>query len=526
MAEQMTRRRQEVNDISEEMESHPRFAILPSPDKLDQSINSSGEDRIATLKDFHDVWSWVTTSGLLNTGFYKDTVQQVEEGRQLEPGLYNTLIRIALKDVFDHIRNTANPEKEEMVLLYYTGHGRDGESPDEQNGSPTPHLVNTAISLEPNYFEAADDFITHDRQLQGGEFCLHHIGYCDLEGLLRSWIAALKEKSINLPSSGVLKKNKHLVVIADSCYSGKLAEDLASLATKTGPWNENECSVTVQAACSADEPTFGGYFTPFFVYFNQPENRPRLEELKKTWGEKNQEEKDYFKAIELPSPMVVSTGEHCLQPPTMERVIQGFTLILFPYPAFFKFCYVSTTFNQPSDLHFRALTNSTANSFLEQRNFTVLDYKLKTMTTGHYKGTPMGLFLLDDTNRPNPAVPSHPNPADPSHPNPAVPSHRNLTVCAHIHFPPGDTSPLRFTAINFVHHVHTPGAILVYPEESPSNNFHLNTPDARAKRLVKACHQYVMSNEPDRWKDVSSWNMRSSFKRLFKRSKSKCLLPS
>ena len=178
--------------------------------------------------------------------------------------IFKSAIHSAFK-AFDPIRNTYSPEAEEMVLLYYTGHGLPPSS-SGSSGSSSPLLEKVGYSDPREYFAAAQPYITPNRKVKGGELCLHDVGYSDLQGLLKPWIAAVKGKSKN--SSGE-KKNKHVVIIADSCYSGKLVEHLNELNKKRGPWNENGCTVTVQSACNSREVTFGGYFTPCFVYYNQ-----------------------------------------------------------------------------------------------------------------------------------------------------------------------------------------------------------------------------------------------------------------
>ena len=151
-------------------------------------------------------------------------------------------------------------------------------------------------------------------------------GYCDLEGLLEPWITALTRSRP--------MKNKHLIVIADSCFSGMLVKDLQKLALEKSPWNQNGCSVTVQSACSSDEVNFVGYFASCFVHFNKPENRACLEKLKQKWNDESEIRKNDFKYrhLHLPSPEVATTMpldklSSTIDCPTME--FQNFPLTLF-----------------------------------------------------------------------------------------------------------------------------------------------------------------------------------------------------
>ena len=252
-----------------EQNRHPYCGIIPSPDKLDRNINSPGLDEIKTRLDFNHVWGWL--SECLNTGFYTEVKTTLDKGEQLELPVFKSAIHSAFK-AFDPIRDTSSPKAKEMVLLYYAGHGLSVEGATQLNKtnpdgwSSSPRLENVGYSHHKEYFSAAQPHLTRNRNVKGGELCLHDVGFCDLQGLLKPFIAAVKGESTK--SFGE-KHNKHVVIIADSCYSGKLVEDLARLNQWPGPWNENDCTVTVQSACNSHEVTFGGYFTPCFVYYNQ-----------------------------------------------------------------------------------------------------------------------------------------------------------------------------------------------------------------------------------------------------------------
>ena len=403
-------------EVTNEQVEHPRCAILPSPEKLNVSINSLGQDLTNTQGDFNNVWQWARQKEFLNTTIFVDAVT-VDEGKQLEALVYESLIKFAFSSAVDPIRNTFSPENDELVLLYYTGHGLDVQSANGRSSSPL---------LDNDYFKIAENGRTSDRTVKGGELCLHDFGYCDLMGLLTPWIKAVNEESRNAPG---VKKNKHLVVIADSCYSGVLVQDLKKLPIEESPWKEfkeNGCTVTVQSACGSDEPTFGGYFTPCFVYFNKPENQPFLRKLKNEWDGKSEEEKNAYRAVDLPSERLVATtmpSERLISkdPILLLPVIQGLTLTLFPDAGFFKFCFLS--FSGIVGSKVRALTPPAIDTFLSQVHFTILDYKLKIIANG----TPMALVLVDDPN-------------DTTH-----------VVCVHIHFYNATTDLGNVSRVNLVH---------------------------------------------------------------------------
>lgn len=466
-----------------EMEQHPRCALLLSPEMLDRSMNSPGSDKTNTLKDFALVRQWVYKKELLNADFYQEYGEKA-----LEPNEFGALVRLAYMNGFDAMRNTAYPDGEELVFWYYTGHGL---CKDKAKDLP----YSSTIDFKVADYEAVNDLVEEGKKVKGGELCLHKFGFCGLHGLLKPWIAAVKLGSIN--AEGAKKKNKHLVIILDSCHSGILANDLQEFIEHVrvkDPSLLEENSITIQAACGPDERTFGGYFTPCFTYLNREENYSLLQDLKEEWGKMTQQKKDEYESIDLPSPVVVTTRDHS-QELTMEFTAQKLKLELFPHKGFFKFC--SIKFCQLEDEQFfpeqndRALNASSAKAFMQSQKFTVLDYKLKTVTAADpsYGGTPLGLFLLED------------------------PHNAQLAICAHIHFKDQNTDepPSR---INLVHHKkQLKGAgVFFYTEELPKRHMSID-----GSQLVKACRDFVTKhNGTGTWADVSKWNMKKSFNKLFK----------
>ena len=519
-----------------EWENHPCCVLLPSPEKLDTSMNSPGTDVTDTLEDFQRIKNWAKENKLLNTGFsdYRE-----RQDKQLEKSSFKSLVQLAFSTAFVAMRNTRSPDLEELVFWFYTGHGLGKETAKTLEYLSSPCLSN--VDLNHNYHDDAIvfDFVQKERKVQGGELCLHMGGFCDLYGLLKPWIAAVKSESINAPGQ---KKNKHLVVILDSCHSGIIAQELKEFEKQVRKKDESflkENSVTIQAACGPNERTFGGYFTPPFLYLNDPQNKKLLEQLRKSWKQMTDEKKDEYRSIELPSPMVVTTraslqgteeqaqplpaqgGTVDPQPPpaqgdtvdsqpppaqggtvdpqsqnvTMEINVQNFKLTLFPDAGFFKFCSLKVfQYRQAKALEplvkERTLYRTTVEAFMKSKSFKVLDYKLKTYTgTGpadKHTGTPMGLFLLDDPHNPG------------------------FAVCAHVHFKAGSTDVNDVQRISLVHHKRPPGRCIEYVEDGGKFRVNINTAADAARELVKACGQYVDKNEPGRWNNVSHWNMTGS----------------
>ena len=312
-------------------------AILPSPEKLDESIRSPGSDETDTLGDFMRIRKWLEQSGLRNIEWL--------DLQNFEKSQYYPIVNFAFKDAFDPMRNAAssNLERAEVVVWYYAGHGLSKEAAAHLPYSSTPCFDHAKIN--PKYHTAADQFVKEfeGREVKGGELCLHKFGFCDLYGLLKPWIAAVKAESIN--AKGRSKKNKHLVIILDSCYSGIIAEELEKFEKymkKKDSKFLQENSVTFQAACGPDQGGLRGYFTPCFVYLNDRMNAKSLSKLKCLWNGMEAEERNWYKKLPLPSPMVVSTLPWFEQSRdvTFDLTIHNFQFTLFRDPEFFKFCLI------------------------------------------------------------------------------------------------------------------------------------------------------------------------------------------
>ena len=522
LVDEKKRERDEQDKESlDSMVKHARCAIVPSPEVL-RTCLSKGLDETKTIEDFKEMVKWFDEARVLNTDFYN-----YFQGSELDEANYNGLIQLAFSNAYAAMRNTGHPEHHELVIWYYTGHGLPNDKLPDARSMPELSKVN----FNEEYNEIAKQYINEDQKVKGGELCLHHVGFCGLQGLLKPWIAGVKDESRNAKGSG--KKNKHLLIILDSCHSGILAEELEELNKKNGPWNEEGCTVTVQAACGPDEVTYGGYFTPCFKFFN--ENQEKLKERLKEWEGMTEEDREYFRGIKLPSPKLVTTGnldETEIGMPVIFQKTQNFKVYLFQDPSFFKFCFIQWFILQEDTLlSERVLDKNTTTEFMESPTFKVLDYKLMKMAKGPYKDAPMGLFLLEDRYDPT-----------------------NYAVCAHIHFEKNST----FTVgkINLVHHKVPPTGNISseYKEDTAGlsknqikksrhkfpyamvpkcDNANENIPShwlywdwtrgflcddypeqmraevENASKLVKACYDFVQEEESGRWANVVQWNMES-----------------
>ena len=427
-AAEMTKRKrnEQYNEWPRLAVKNVRCGILPSPEAL-KTDSSRGSDETNTIEDFKDMVNWL--SKVFNTECYNF----FREDSDLDEDNYIKFIQLAYGNPYGSLRQRGHPELEDLVIWYYTGHGVPNDKlPDV---SSMPDL--SEAGFHEGYSKSDKNYIDVKKEkVKGGELCLHHVGFCGLEGLLQPWIASVRPKLEFAESKE--KKNKHLLIILDSCHSGNLAKKLEELNKKPGPWNQGGCTVTVQAACGPDEVTYGGYFTPCFKFFS--ENQQQLKERSEEWLGMDEEKREHFRRIKLPSPKLVTTrslNETEERMPVFLWEIGNFKLSLFQDPGFFKFCAIQLfQLKEDALLSKRVLNSDTAYDFMKSATFNVIDYKLKKMTQGPYEGAPMGLFLLED------------------------PSDRNeYAVCAHVHFKKNDTS--KVGSINLVHHVRpTVGGVL------------------------------------------------------------------
>ncbi len=330
----VVRGRQEAQEARlRKLQSHPSFALLPSPHLLASEVTGNEcavDDRIATEKDARDVLQMAKGKELRMKSIYSEFIQPDTYKRTYDDEEFTNVVKASFTTAFDAVRHTSNLSLKELVFWYYVGHGL----------MPGGATRRSAIPRElPNVFNVNG---VQDRDAKGGELCLHNHGYCDLRSLLVPWEKALTTKSQNA-APGV-KSDKHLVIVLDSCYSGRLAGNLKTL-NGEHPWNTNGCSVTVQAACSADETTFGGYFTPTFLRLQK--DTEHLKRLMQEWSLDTCDREQYYRQP-LSSPTVATTNKDLRtkieegKDPAILFEVQGFTVPLFYDSGFFKYCHLKS----------------------------------------------------------------------------------------------------------------------------------------------------------------------------------------
>ena len=473
------------------MEAKPRCGILPSPDILDIP-SCEGVDKTGTQEDFVKVWDFAQHSGFLNTGFTKHDISMLRNGagsRKMTKDEFGPLVDTAYKLAFDPLRNTSSFDKEELVFFYYAGHGLSENFIEQKKLEklPVPEMPNLT---DKDYFDSGN-VISPARNLKGGELYLHHRGFCDLRGLLRPFIAALESNVGQHP-----KKNKHLVIVVDSCYSGVLADDLRKMEDdqELKQWLDRGCSITVQASCGSNEPTFGGYFTPSFVCLNADEER--LANLLAEWNSKSADEREKFLediGEDLPSPTVYATSpKENNDNPFMKIEKQNSTITLFNNPDFFKFCFIDICGQNISEP--RALSVNEKEAFLNQASYTIIDFRLKTYKeSGPFENSPMGLFLAEYSND------------------------ENKAVCVHVHY----TEPNDATTFKLFEHVKK---VTLYKQVGDGSEQY---PANIAGNLIAACKSFVETKHPhaentnfeDWWTNVDNWNMsRIGFCKKFRKT--------
>ena len=438
---------------------------------------------------------------------------------------FKTLVDLAFKTLLYPFRSQSEPE---TVLLLYIGHGHNITTPDETKELTfsSPKLDDVGISK--NDLERGKGYITPERLVKGGEFSLsERFGFCDLGGILELWITALTRSS--------RMKNKHLIVIADNCYSGMFVEDLQQLALKKGPWNRNGCTVTVQSACSSDEVTFVEYFASCFVHFNTPKNHGELDNLKQKWNSKSELEKIRYRNLNLPSPQVATTMSSDklssnLQDPTTKFLPDKgfFPLTLFHDAGFFKYCFLffsglkvraEITPEEAEQLLFKIVDSAKSrlckivDKFKQSKSeirdeakhskFEIVDFKLKTATPD---GTLLALFLFKHPDVEDCFVRVCFHFSERRKPSPDLVIKVNLTGLS--------VTKVNLTFFSLSENLKILNEVLLeYNKLAPKTEVPIGS---KTKRLAKLCQDHVNKEiKEDRGKlsDVISWSMTESFKR-------------
>ena len=276
--------------------------IVRSPEKLERDEHP-GSDVTNTTRDYKLLAAWGHKKDLLYS--YAETESNVKS--------LDVLVEFAFNPALLRTKPT---------LWYYTGHGLNKTKASKLRYSASPFLDKLMeeflANREPREFDPLLDPLDTlegkcgKRKVEGGELFLHKFGFCDLYGLLKFWCGGVWDYS------GLIEDEEPshlpLVIILDSCHSGELAQQLHDFVRdveKINPGSLDEINIAIQAACSPDERTFGGYFTPVFTFLNDPDNEELLEKWKDEWEKMGEEDRSKYKLPDLPSPMVVTTLPPC-----------------------------------------------------------------------------------------------------------------------------------------------------------------------------------------------------------------------
>ena len=346
-----------------------------------------GEDMTKTVTDFTHIVKWSKKRQIRAAVWYdlfnKDGV--------CNHGTYYAIIKQLAFNPADMFNRT-DLDKTEYAIWYYSGHGlhTDVVNISKPSGfnllrDPTndPHS-NDGVN---NYMKAMCERSEQPwRYLQGGELPFQRYGFFDFHMLVD-----FLQTAITL--DGGRCKNRHILVVLDSCYSGKFGKRLEKW-MKGGDykdvWKRNQCSLTIQTAASEKEPTYGGYFTPLFIRLQ--DEAFRNEKLEQ-WVSMNSEFDDIYD--ELPSPQLYSTEDTIST--SNEPLVKLNKVWLVKNPNFFKMCYALDPNN--ADLQgIRTLTQQDIDMIYDRTNCVVKDFKLKTTESesSYYRGSPMGLFLMSN----------------------------------------------------------------------------------------------------------------------------------
>lgn len=473
-----------------------RCALLASPDVLAGAVLEDGtvvqdvfQDSIRTKEDFDAVKLWLNRLNVSFTDVFNAEHQALT---------FPSMCRSAFSMSFAAMQDTAFVDAPELVLMHYGGHGVDPNFPLCSKYSSRP-----AIDFGSFYNDVTAAYsLWEHRPLAGGELCLHYLGFAGLRFLLAPFAKAVLSGSQN-SKSNALKTNKHFIAVFDSCFSGRLASELhdPTLTKLRSDIRERKCTITVQAACSADEVTYGGYFTTTFL---QLQSMSVVQSFAAEWDALLPDKRQEFQSLPLPSPCVSSTRED-FDPTALyyEVTIQNVPLVLFPHAGFFKFCAVRLQEQkEAASSIIRSLTATQSDHFMSSGAFNVTDAKLK-----FYDGRPFGLFALQD------------------------PTNSQHIVCAHVHFGPDTTTIGR---INLQHHLKDNKGLWTICDgpkwaygmkakagisnPNPGNQDHWqhwpwaseNQPDLQpAKALVMACHTWLEANFSGLWSDLARWGAKA-----------------
>lgn len=239
---EIEQRRLELLPWLDAMIQKPRFGAFPAPDMIERNKFC---DSTKTINDFILVRDWAKSIGLMNVSFYTDIHEQ-----GLTSSRFRAIVPFSVNALQDAVRNTHKLDATEIVFFYYAGHGleRAAVTGSLETVSADPKFAQSNVAFFDSIAGVVETLGTRDsRVVRGGEMCLLDCGFCDLNGLMRPWIASLLSPSERANGT---KTNKHFIAVLDSCYSGAFVNDVCELGD--GPWARNSCSITVQSSTTHD----------------------------------------------------------------------------------------------------------------------------------------------------------------------------------------------------------------------------------------------------------------------------------
>eukprot|EP00731_Ephydatia_muelleri_P002939 Em0001g2939a len=287
-----------------------------------------GVDMTKTVTDFSIIVKWSTNRSFRAAGFYK----LFEKDGVCNHRTYYAMIKgpaFNPEGMFD----LDDLDKKEYAIWYYSGHGLhiDVVNISKPSGFDlfrNPNDKNSSVGVNLYTEEMCKRSKDPLRYLQGGELPFQRYGFFDFHMLIY-----YLQTAITLGKGQ--RKNRHMLVVLDSCYSGKFGKRLEKWMNSKDykdVWKRNQCSLTIQTAASEKEPTYGGYFTPLFIRLQ--DKAFRNEKLKQ-WVSMNSEFDDIYD--ELPSPQLYSTNDTIST--SNEPLVKLNKVWLVKNPNFFKMCY-------------------------------------------------------------------------------------------------------------------------------------------------------------------------------------------
>lgn len=218
--------------------------------------------------------------------------------------------------------NNALKDKKLSKVLYYSGHGVPDPEPSRSDLSPVPAT---------DYAPVRDMSREKVGVLSRGDWPLHGCGFLGLKCLVHACLDDLGPMAVNC--------EKELLIIADSCFSGKWCDDMSEIISEIAvPAN---CFITIQAAAAHLQCAHAGIFTPVLCELQKEDVRNEWLEAFKCMNIDDLRS-SYRQYLELQSPQFYSTrpADNTSDPIAFVECLNGSesSFCLFRCPVFFWFC--------------------------------------------------------------------------------------------------------------------------------------------------------------------------------------------